>query len=140
VRALILDSEAISRLARPSSRKQDAAIVHEYLTAAVTTRSPIRVPAAVLAEQYRGRGYDQAVDALLSRHEGVLMIVDTDRDLARSIGNLLARHGRGTEDHVDAAVVATAARCGGGVILTSDQGDVTELAEGLPNITVTVLR
>jgi len=140
MRALILDSEAVSRLARPSSRKQDVAVVHEYLTAAVATRSPVRVPAAVLAEQYRGRGYDQGVDALLSRHEGVLTVVDTDRDLARSVGNLLALHGRGTEDHVDATVVATAIRCGGGVILTSDQGDVTELADGLPNIAVIVLR
>ena len=115
-------------------------MVHAYLTAAVATMSPIRVPAAVLAEQYRGRGHDQAVDVLLSRQQGVLKIVDTDRDLARSVGNLLARHHRGTEDHVDATVVATAARLGGAVILTSDQGDVTELAGGLPGIAVDVLR
>jgi len=140
MRALILDSEAISRLARPSLRKRDIAEVHEFLTAAIATRSPVRVPAAVLAEQYRGRGYDQPVDALLSRHEGVLTIVDTDRDLARSVGNLLARHGRGTADHVDATVVATAVRCGGGVILTSDKHDIAELADGVPNITVNVLR
>jgi len=140
MRALILDSEAISRLARPSSNKHDISVVHEYLTAALATMSPVRVPAAVLAEQYRGRGYDQAVDALLSRHQGVLKIVNTDRDLARSIGNLLAHHGRGTEDHVDAAVVATAARCGGGIILTSDKGDVTDLADGLPGIVVEQLR
>jgi hypothetical protein len=37
---------------------------------------------------------------------------------------------------VDTAVVATAARAGGGVIATGDWGDVTAISEGLPRIRV----
>ena len=136
MRALVLDSEAISGLAR---ERGDGAL-HAFLTAAVATMSPVRVPAAVLAEQYRGGGYDQTVDALLSRHRGALKVVDTDRDLARAVGNLLARHGRGTQDHVDATVVAAAIRLGGGVILTSDPVDIAALADGIPGIVVEPLR
>jgi len=140
MRALILDSEAISRLARDKWTTAETGDVHAFLTAAIDRMAPVRVPAAVLAEQYRGVGFDQQVDSLLSRYKDTIKIVDTDRELARFVGNLLARHGRGSQDHVDATVVATAARLGGGVILTSDQGDVAALADGLPGVSVEPLR
>jgi PIN domain nuclease of toxin-antitoxin system len=140
MRALVLDSEAISRLARDRARRAELRTVHAFLTAAVAARSPVRAPAAVLAEQYRGRGHDQTVDAMLSRHGGAIKIVDTDRDLARTIGHLLARHGRGAADHVDAAVVGTAVRLGGAIIMTSDEDDIGALADGLPGVAVETLR
>ncbi|MDR1119041.1 MAG: hypothetical protein LBL01_07090 [Bifidobacteriaceae bacterium] len=93
------------------------------------------IPAAVLAEQYRGGGHDQLVDACLGRHTGIL-IVDTTRTLARRVGNILARAGRGSADHVDATVVAVASRAGESVIATSDPDDMRALAAGLPGITV----
>lgn len=140
MRALVLDSHAVSILARYSDRTPEFAHVHTFLTAAIRTKSPIRVPAAVLAEQYRGRGYDQAIDAFWSRHKEFVKTVDTDRDLARVVGNLLARHHRGTADHVDATVVASAYRLGGGVILTSDADDIEVLAGGHPNIEIELLQ
>ena len=63
-------------------------------------------------------------------------VVDTTRDLARRIGNLLARAGKGSENHVDATVVATAIAAGGGVILTSDVDDLTALAAGAIGVAV----
>jgi hypothetical protein len=137
VSALILDSEAVSRLARQTANRGRA---HAALTAALAAHWPVRVPAAVLAEQYRGGRFDQPVDAFLSKHTEAIEIQDTDRLLARTVGNLLSKHNRGSEDHVDATVVATAIRCGGAIILTCDQGAVETLAEGLPGITVEVLR
>ena len=135
--ALILDSEAISRLAR---RPSNVGTVHAALTAAQKAGWPVRVPAAVLAEQYRGGRHDQPIDSFLAKQARVVKVVDTDRALARTVGNLLGKHGRGSADHVDATVVATAIRLGGGIILTCDQGDVEALSEGLPGITVEVLR
>ena len=130
--ALVLDSEAFSSLARSRTGKHPG-LVHAALKAAVQTGSDVLIPAAVLAEQYRGGAHDQITDACLGRFTGI-EVVDTTRQLARRMGNLLARAGRGSRDHVDASVVATAATAGGGVIATGD--DLSELSAGLPGIVI----
>lgn len=134
--AVVLDSEAFSMLARaasPGGRKLRAA-----LSAAYATTTDVVVPAAVLAELYRGGPHDQVVDSYLGRDTGIV-VVDTTRQLARRIGNLLARAGRGSRDHVDATVVAAAIHAGGGVILTGDPDDIAALASGLVGLTVEAL-
>ena len=93
------------------------------------------VPAAVLAEQYRGGRHDQVLDACLGRYPGIT-VIDTDRPLARQIGHLLARQARGSQHHVDATVVAVALACGGGVVLTSDPDDLAALADDNPAIAI----
>lgn len=132
--SLILDSEASSSLARARAGERPGAI-HAALKAAVEQGSDVLVPAAVLAEQYRGGGHDQITDSCLGRFTGV-DVVDTTRALARRVGNLLARAGRGSEDHVDATVVAVAIAAGGGVIATGDLEDIGALAEGIIGVTV----
>ncbi|MEX0427628.1 hypothetical protein AB3X52_08360 [Nocardioides sp. DS6] len=89
----------------------------------------------MLAEQYRGGRYDQIVDSCLGRHTGI-GVADTTRILARTIGNLLARAGRGSADHVDASVVAAALAAGGGVIATGDPDDLNGLAADLPGVRI----
>ena len=110
--ALVLDSEAFSALARSRSGNHPG-VVHAALKAAVHTGSDVNVPAAVLAEQYRGGTHDQVTDACLGRFTGI-EVVDTTRQLARRIGNILVRAVRGSRDHVDAAFVAVVATAGGG--------------------------
>ncbi len=131
---LVLDSEAVSQLAR-SRAGVDSARVHAALRAADLAGSDVLVPAAVLAEQYRGGGHDQMVDACLGRNSGI-DVVDTTRALARDVGHLLARAGRGSEDHVDAVVVATAVAAGGGVIMTSDVDDLAGLAAATTGVVI----
>lgn len=131
---LVLDSEAISSLARSRAGRRPAA-VHAALRAAVETSSDVVVPAAVLAEQYRGGQHDQVVDACLGRFTGI-QVAETTRHLARDIGHLLARAGRGSEDHVDATVVAVAIAAGGGVIVTGDVDDLEALSAGLVGVVV----
>lgn len=135
---LILDSEAISILSRKQGSAQGRKVV-AALVAARNRGADVVVPAAVLAEQYRGGKHDHLVDATLSRYPAI-EVADTTRGLARSIGNLLARADRGSADHVDASVVATAARVGGGLILTSDPDDITHLAHGVVGVDVFELR
>jgi hypothetical protein len=67
VSALVLDAEALSALARggPHERTVRAAVA-----AALAESADVAVPAAVLAELYRGGGHDQAVDACLTREGG----------------------------------------------------------------------
>jgi predicted nucleic acid-binding protein len=135
--SVVLDAEALSALAR---RRPEHALrrVTAALQVAVEEEREVVVPAAVLAELYRGGSHDQAVDSCLGRHGGI-GVVATDRPLARRVGNLLANAGRGSEFHVDATVVAAATASGGAVILTGDPDDVGSLAEGLPGVTVVPL-
>ncbi len=130
--ALVLDAEALSALARGGPHERT---VRAALTAALAEAADVVVPAAVLAELYRGRGLDQSIDACLAR-EGGIAVAPTDRSLARRMGHLLAAVGRGSAHHVDAAVVAVCAAAGGGVVLTADPADLSELSAGSPAITV----
>lgn len=122
--ALVLDSEALSSLARNGGHERT---IRAALVAAIAEAAEVAVPAAVLAELYRGGHHDQTVDSCLAR-EGGITIVPTDRSLARRIGHLLAATQRGSQHHVDAAVVAVCAAAGGGVVLTADVKDISALA------------
>jgi predicted nucleic acid-binding protein len=101
-------------------------------------RRDVVVPAVVCAEVCRTAARTRAVEAALSRHEvkagqrPAVQVVDTTFDLARSVGAILARSRAGSADIVDAHVVAVAARYGGGLIITSDPGDISRLADAVP--------
>lgn len=124
---VVLDAEALSMIARSPEAGSAVSATLGALVAAQTDQSEILVPAAVLAELYRGRQYDQLVDACLSRFPAIT-VVETDRSLAREIGHVLARAGRGSADHVDASVVAVAVRSRPAVIATADVDDIAALA------------
>lgn len=94
----------------------------------------VRVPSAVLVELYRGAGTDEAVDAVLAR--GFAQVVTTGARIARIAGHLLASLDAGSEMAVDALVVATAIRLGGGIVVTHDPDDMTALAAAQPNVKV----
>jgi predicted nucleic acid-binding protein len=96
--------------------------------------APVRIPAAVLVELYRGRGTDEAIDLVLSR--GFAQVVTTGVRIARIAGHLLAAAGAGSEMAVDALVVATAIRLGGGVVATHDPDDIRLLASTHRNVSV----
>nr|WP_246232225.1 type II toxin-antitoxin system VapC family toxin [Nakamurella aerolata] len=131
---MVLDSEAMSVLARARGGRNPGAVL-AALRAAVESDRPVVVPAAVLAELYRGGSHDQSVDSCLGAYTGIA-VADTDRSLARRIGHLLAKAGRGSRDHVDATVVAVALRSSSAVIATADPDDLRDLADGLPSIKI----
>lgn len=132
-RLLILDSEAVSALARPAERG-----VLRLRAAAIAARARqdeavIAVPLPVLAEVYRGDGSDVAVDRLV----GSVRELPLTRSIARLAGQLRARAGQGSA--VDAMVAATAVRAGGALIATGDSDDLRALAAGHPNVRVWAL-
>lgn len=96
--------------------------------------SPVRIPTAVLVELYRGPGFDEPVDRLIA--QGFAKVVTTGARTARIAGHLLASVGAGSELAIDALVVATAIRLGGGMVLTHDPSDLTKLAAGHTNIAI----
>jgi len=96
--------------------------------------NPVRVPAAVLIELYRGKGFDEPIDRVLA--QGFARVITTGARVARIAGHLVAHIGAGSEMAVDALVVATAVRLGGGIVLTHDPIDLTRLAASHPNVVV----
>ncbi len=88
----------------------------------------------MLVELYRGGGTDEPVDRVLGR--GFARVVTTGVRIARIAGHLLARVGRGSEMAVDALVVATTVRLGGGLVLTQGPSDIENLAADRPNVRV----
>ena len=131
---LVLDSEAVSALARPRVDQVRHQRVRAAMRSAHRLNAPIRVPSVVLVELYRGRGIDEAVDSVLSR--GFAQVVTTGARTARIAGHLLSSAGAGSEAAIDALVVATAVRFGGGVVVTHDPDDLRHLAADSPNVAI----
>jgi predicted nucleic acid-binding protein len=109
-------------------------MVRAALRSAHARRAPVRIPSAVLLELYRGRGSDEPVDALLAR--GFAQVVTTGARIARIAGHLLARIEADSALAIDALVVATAIRLGGGLIVTHDPSDLRALAAGHTNVNI----
>lgn len=132
--ALILDAEALSALANPRADLQRHARVRAAMRSAARRGEPVRVPSAVLVEVYRGHGHDEPMDRELGR--GFARVITTGARIARHAGHLLAGAGRGSEMDVDALVVATAIRLGGGLVLTHDPDDLQLLAANHPSVRI----
>jgi predicted nucleic acid-binding protein len=130
---VVLDSEAMWSLTRRPGANPKGALA--ALTAARENNWDVVVPAAVLAELYRGRRQQQSIDAALSAH-GDITVAATDQRLARYIGSLLAQASMGSEHHVDATVVAVALAAGGGLVVTGDLDDLQTLAAHAPGVAV----
>ena len=88
----------------------------------------------MLVELYRGQGMDEPIDLVLGR--GFVQVITTGARIARIAGHLLAAVGSGSEMAVDALVVATTIRFGGGLILTHDVDDLRTLAADHANVQV----
>lgn len=133
---VVLDSEAVSALARARERGATARRVQAVLAEAARRNALVRVPSAVLAEVYRGGRGDAAVDRVVGRGNRV---VPLDQRIARTAGGLLGRDELDSCHAVDASVVATAIRLGGAVVLTADPDDLRSLAREHRNVAIVPL-
>ena len=82
---------------------------------------------------------DVSIDALLSREEEGVMLRDTDRAFARLVGAVLSANGAGSEQLADAHVVAAAVEVGGGVVVSGDPADMSQLSSAYRNIVIETL-
>ncbi len=64
--------------------------------------------------------------------------MDTDFTLARLVGSILYSGNVGTEDLVDAHVVAICSIHGAGLVITVDPEDILRLAQAVPSVRVVV--
>lgn len=130
---LVLDTRALELLADRKADPQAAQRMRNILDAAERDGIEVRVPTAVLAEAYRGTAADAAIDRVLGH--GIKPIT-LGQAMARLTGKLKHRDRLDSCHTVDAAVVATAIRLGGGLIATGDPDDLRSLARDHANIRV----
>lgn len=116
---LIFDSGAVIALARNDQRARAA------LAAAWEAGVEVAVPAVVLAETVRSTAKDASVNRVL---KAVGEVIAVDDKVGRAAGGLLGA--ARSSSTVDALVVASALRVGGGVVLTGDPDDLNALASG----------
>lgn len=119
---LILDSHGVTSLAGDRARLAELRDRGEW---------PPLVPTAVLTEALSG-------DHRRDHHENRLLrtcdILAVDEALAREAAALRAKaRARRIPSAVDAIVVAVADRAGGGIVLSSDPGDLRALARHTRN-------
>ena len=107
--------------------------VRAMLTAAARLGIPVRVSTAVLSEIYQGKQSDAGIDYVLGR--GVRPIT-MGQSMARVTGALRTRDRLDSCHTVDAFVVATSIRLGGGIIATGDPDDLRTLSRDHPNVRV----
>jgi predicted nucleic acid-binding protein len=117
---IVLDSGALIAFERRTERMR--ALVRE----AITSKVPVLIPAAVLAQVWR-RPPDQVLLRSLAYSRST-KIVPLDGALAEAIGALCAR--TKTRDVVDASV-AIVARQHRALVLTSDPDDILRLDSSL---------
>lgn len=132
---LLLDSEAISSVARGPARRRDR--VRALVTEMRSRDLPVATVAAVLAEVVRGRAEDAGVFAGLRRERVEVHPVDS-RTGVRA-GQLLGRIGAGSELAIDAFLVADAGLHGGAVIASVDVTDLRRLASAANRVLIASL-
>lgn len=138
---LVLDAAGLDALsaARPSD------MFRALLVEAHRREAEVIAPTVVCAEVARGQGRTRALESALSRRGArgkpaqTVRLCDTDFLLARQVGAILEATGAGSEDIVDAHVVAVCVPTGAGLVVTSDPDDVTRLAAAVPAVRVRTL-
>lgn len=131
---LVLDAAGLTALAaaRPSDR------LRALLAEAHRRERDVLVPTLVCAEVARGRARTRAVEVAVARHDRTrgerpaVRLVDTDFMLARQVGAILEAVRAGSDQIVDAHVVAVCVPYGAGLVVTSDPDDISELAAAIP--------
>jgi hypothetical protein len=134
--ALILDTRALEVIADPKADARAAGRMKGLMKTAALNGIPVRVPTVVLAESYRGKPSDAAIDRVLQN--GVRPIT-TGKAAAKIAGGLKDRDHLNSCHTVDSLVVATSIRLGGGIVATGDPDDLRSLARHNPNIDVRAL-
>lgn len=134
--AIVLDTRAVEVIADPKADARATQLVRDLIAAAVRAGTPVRVPTAVLAEAYRGTTADAAIDRVLGN--GIRPIT-LGQAMARQVGGLRHRDRLDSCHTVDAVVVATAIRLGGGIVATGDPDDLRSLARDHANVKVQAL-
>lgn len=135
---VVLDAAAFDTIDSRAGR-----VLREFLRrTSEQHQTSARCAAVTLAEVCRGPARTSRVEAALARRRGGrrIMVVPTDERLAKLVGAVLHKSGRGSEDIADAHVVGVCAAFETAVVITSDPEDITTLAAAIPGTRVVTRR
>lgn len=138
---VVLDAAGLIDLAQPG-RRGPSPFLRALLETAWERDREVLTPAVVCAEVCRGQARTRAVEALLARHShdrsrrSPIRVMPTTFDLARTVGTILHVGRAGSEDLVDAHLIALCLPAGGGIVVTSDPDDVARLAAPFPGLRI----
>lgn len=135
-RSLILDSEALSRLAHGPPSKQRAVVAALKSLTREDVDGELVTSSSVLAELMDGRR-DAGVWSAIRRLR--IRTVPVDDPVGVRAGHLLRRARLDSTSAVDAFVAATAALRSPAAIVTGDAGDLRRLTERLDHVEVVAL-
>ena len=139
---LVLDAAGLDAIA--AARPPE--LVRALLAEAHRRGREVIAPTVACAEVARGVKRTRALEAAVARHDRrraeqpPLRLVDTDFNLARQVGAILAATRSGSDRMVDAHVVAVCLPTGGGLVVTSDPDDIAALAGAVPAARIRVVR
>lgn len=131
--AVVLDTRALEVFANPRVDKRGAQLVRDLISGAEQAGVPVRVPMNVLTEAYRGTAADASIDRVLG---GTAKPITLGWAMARQAAWMKHRDKLDSCHTVDASVVATSIRLGGGIVITGDPDDLKSLAREHPNVKV----
>lgn len=134
---VVLDAAAFDVL----DRAEGAAFRH-LLRVVLGRGGQVRCAAVTLAEVCRGAARTRRVEAAIARDRGGQRIIvsATDVRLAKLVGAILHSTGQGSESIADAHVVAVCAEFDAAIVITSDPGDMIELARAVPGTRIVARR
>lgn len=131
-RCLVLDAEALSRLAH-GGRAQQAELIAALKAMTDGVEVDVVTSSAVLAELLDGKR-DAGVWSAFHRYQ--VDRREVDDAVATRAGHLLTAAGMDSTNAVDAFVAATAALRAPALVVTGDPGDLQALTADLPDVAV----
>lgn len=131
--AVVLDTRALELFADAKVDNRAAQIVRDLVGGAEQAGIPVLVPMNVLTEAYRGTSADASIDRVLG---ATVRPITFGQAMARQAARLKHRDKLDSCHTVDASVIATSIRLGGGIVITGDPDDLKSLAREHPNVKV----
>ncbi len=112
----------------------EGAALRHLLRVVLVGGGEVRCAAVTLAEVCRGPARTQRAEVAIARDRGGqrVLVVPTDVRLAKLVGAILQSAGHGSESIADAHVIAVCAGFDAAIVITSDPGEITELAGAVP--------
>jgi predicted nucleic acid-binding protein len=133
VKRVVLDAGAFDVIQDKAGAK-----LRDLLARALEGGAEMCCAAVTLADVARGTARTRRLESALSRkYDGEqIRVLITDEDLAKQVGGILYAADKGSAAIADAHVVAACIPAEVAIVVTTDPGDIKDLAAGVPGVRI----
>jgi predicted nucleic acid-binding protein len=133
VNRVVLDAGAFDTIQTAAGRR-----LRDLLARTLIRGGEVCCAAVTLAEVARGSARTRQLESALSRKYGgeQIRVLVTDEEMAKLVGRILYAAKKGSASITDAHVVAACLSAEVAVVVTSDPGDINELASVVPGVKI----